>query len=640
MARKAHRNIDARDAQITKGTGATTKPKDDGSRSLRWWAEPAKDRPQAIDTVLSSIWEQSRYRLQRLHEFNWLYGNASAAFAIGGLGGAYKPLRPAAQSRVTYNVIQTVVDTLTAKIAKQSPKPYFLTSGGNYKQQRKSKKRNKFLDGVFYENNSKVLTVQAFRDACVEGTGIVYVFCAPGTNRVQLERVLSSELYVDDADGFYGSPRCMYRVKNVDRRVLMDAFPDKAAKLADLNAVQFTSGTGSFQADLIQVRIAWHLPSGPDAKDGRVSVSVEDLELDSAPYTRDHFPFAVLRVSPRLTGFYGQSLCEQLEGIQLEMNRLCWVIQRSMYLAGSYKVWLPVGSKIIKEGINNDLATVGLYAGTQPPQYLLPPIVQKEIYEERDRLKQWAFERVGLSSLSATAEKPKGLDSGEALRTFDSIGDDRLMSIWSLYERFHVELGTLAIEAAAEADEAGDGYEVAVPGMRASTTIRYKDIAFDEDEEPTIECFPISSLPSEPAGRLQTVQEYMQAGLVSQRQGKKLLNFPDLEAVDGRDSAEEDYLLMVLDKIVDDGVFTPPDPSDNLQLALELVLDYEAQARLGGLEPERLEMLRRFRTQVNKMATPAAPAQAAPGGAPTGQPAAPPTSQLLPSAPGAAPAPG
>ena len=43
---------------------------------------------------------------------------------------------------------------LLLKMAKNRPKPLFLTSGGDYKLIRKAKKLTKFCDGIFYENEA------------------------------------------------------------------------------------------------------------------------------------------------------------------------------------------------------------------------------------------------------------------------------------------------------------------------------------------------------------------------------------------------------------------------------------------------------------------------------------------------------
>src|SRR3989304_2980143 len=116
-------------------------------------------------------------------------------------------------------------------MSKNRPKPYFLTSGGDYQTQRKAKKLNQFIDGIFYENNAYDMGIEAFRDGEVFGDGIVHVF--EKNDRIAFERVLPSELYVDEVEGFYGQPRKLHRVKQVDRAMLVAYYPDHKAKIEE-----------------------------------------------------------------------------------------------------------------------------------------------------------------------------------------------------------------------------------------------------------------------------------------------------------------------------------------------------------------------------------------------------------------------
>jgi hypothetical protein len=189
----------------------------------------------------------------------------------------------------------------------------------------------------------------------------------------------------------------------------------------------------------------------------------------------------------------------------------------------------------------------------------------------------------------------------------------------------------LAIEVVKEC--AGRGaYHVKSPGARFLETINWRDVRL-EDDQYVMQCFPVSSLPNDPAGRLQTVQEYVQAGFYSQRQAKRLLAFPDLEQEDSLAQASEDYLYGILDRVVENGEPTVIEPLDNLALALELTLEYYHRGKEQNLEEERLEMLRRMIAQVNALQAaslpPPAPMPALPG--PLANPMAPPVSDLVPN---------
>jgi hypothetical protein len=604
----------------------------------RWWAAPKSERAQAITAVVKAIAEYDSKRQACYQATARLYGNTD----IIGLNGVSfqktQNSQGAIKERLTYNVCQSVVDTLTSKIAKNKPKPFFLTSGGDYKIQRKAKKLNKFVDGIFYANNIDSLGPIIFRDALISGNGIVHVFAKDG--QVKFERVLASELFCDWADAFYGSPRQIHRVKNIDREVLMDAFPNKRDLIRSANgATADMTGINRNVADLVTVVESWHLPSGKDAADGLHVISIPEGELFSEQWDKQYFPFSNLPFSPRLYGYWAQSLVEQIQNIQLEINKILWVIQRSFHLAGSFKILLENGSKVVKEHLNNDIGAIISYTGVEP-KYITPPIVPMELYSHLLNLKNSAYEQAGISQLSANSQKPAGLNSGKALREYNDIESDRFMTIGHAYEKFHLDLATLTVDVAKEIFEEDKKLEVKVPTSKFVETIDWKDIDLDEDQY-VMKIFPVSSLPDDPAGRLQTIQEYIQAGFLNVRTGRKLLDFPDLEQIESLANSTEDYLCEILEKIVEDGEYTPPEPYDDLKLARELALEYYAQGKVNKLEEEKLDLIRQFMDQIDILEQKAAqamqpPVQPGMVGSPQAVAAPPAVSQLIPNIPSAA----
>jgi hypothetical protein len=217
------------------------------------------------------------------------------------------------------------------------------------------------------------------------------------------------------------------------------------------------------------------------------------------------------------------------------------------------------------------------------------------------------------------------------------------MTIGQAYEQYHLDLARLDVATAKEIFKDDKGLSVKVPGSKFIETIDWKDVDL-EDDEYVLKMFPVSSLPNEPAGRLQTIQEYIQAGFVSQRTGRKLLDFPDLEQVEELANSAEEYLTEILEKIVDEGVFTAPEPYDDLGLARELAMQFYAQGKCHNLDEDRLDMIRQFMDQIDALEQKAASAMqplmgGAPGGGqPQAVPEAPPVSDMLPNAPQAAPA--
>ncbi len=618
------------------GPDGPVRSKLDEQSDRRWWTMAPDDAATAITATLETLKRAQQTRVAQYIQSARLYGNAPL---IGMLAGIQATQRTAANNivkdRLTYNLVASAIDTSCALRAKNKPKPYYLTSGGNFKQRRKAKKLNTLIEGVFYECKFYELLLQWDTDSSVFGDALCHVFARH--KRVVMERVLPSELYVDEIESLNGRPRQMHRVRQVDRAQLLEMFPKKASVINGEDDAPEQGSTPSV-SDLVTVRESWHLRSGPDAEDGAHVITVDGHALMNVErWDKDHFPFAKYPYMPRLVGWWAQGAAERLQPMQLDINKNLATIQRSTHLMGTFKIWVKNGSKIVKEHLNNDIGTV--VNSDEPPQYLLPPIVQPEVYQQVQTTIERGYEQEGISRMSATSEKPAGLDSGRAIREFSYIGNDRMLAIGNRRQTFVLDAGRLAIDTIRDiAKENGGSYPVKSPGKRSIATVDWKDIDLPEDDY-VMQCFPISSLPSDPEGRLQTIQEYAQAGYLTPRQAKSLLDFPDIEAEEGLSNASEEYVSKIIDGIVDDGEYTPPDSFDDLALAREMALEMYQLGKTQDLEPERLQMLRMFIAQVDSLQQKAAPPP--PSGAPMGAgvappqaaPMPPPVSDLLPNAP-------
>lgn len=568
-------------------------------RSKWWFCSNDVEMAQSVVGSVTSLANADAKRQTQYQISSRLYGNTNI-MGINGLSfSKIQSTQATLKDRVSYNVIQSCIDTLVSKITKNKPKPAFVTSGATWKVQRQAKQLDKFIDGIFYENDLYKLATQIAKDAFVFGDGVVHVFEHEG--RCKFERVIPSEIYVDQMESFYGYPRQMHRAKNVDRGVLLNLYPEHKAEILQAQAAVIDT-TGTFQniADQVSVLESWHLPSGKDAKDGLHIICIDRVVLFKEEYTKQNFPFAFFKWSDRMYGFWAQGLAEQIQNLQLEINKILWVIQRSMHMAGTFKVFLEHGSKIIKEHVSNDIGVLINYTGT-PPQYVTPPIVPPEVYAHLETLKRQAFEQAGISQLSATSQKPAGLNSGKALREYNDIETERFMAVGHAYERFFIEVAKLAIDCVKDIFAREKAYPVVAPGKKFLETLDWKNIRLD-DEEYTLKIYPVSKLPTDPAGQLQTIQEYIQAGFISPRAGRRLLDFPDLERAEDLTNSPEEWLHKVIEEMIDDGKVYHPEPDDDLALARELALQYLSFAKTNGAPEENLQLLRDFISEVDQLA--------------------------------------
>lgn len=567
--------------------------------SRKWWLmDNDTEMAQSIVGACTSLANGDAKRQTQYQISARLYGNSNIMGVNGLSFSKIQSTQTTLKDRVSYNVIQSCVDTLISKLTKNKPKPAFVTSGASWKIQRRAKQLDKFVDGIFYENDIYKLTTQVLKDVLVFGSGVVHVFEHEG--RCKFERVIPSEIYVDQMESFYGFPRQMHRVKNVDRGVLLAMYPElKDDILSAQAAVIDTTGTFQNIADQITIVESWHLESGKDAGDGLHTIAIDRKILFKEKWTKRNFPFAFMNWSDRLYGFWGQGLAEQIQNIQLEINKILWVIQRSMHLAGTFKVFLEHGSKIVKEHVSNDIGVIINYTGT-PPQYVTPQIVPPEVYAHLGTLKNQAFEQAGISQLSANSQKPAGLNSGKALREFNDIETERFMAAGHAYERYFIDIAKLAIDCVKDIFEREKSYPVSAPGKKFLETLDWKQIRL-EDDEYTLKIYPVSRLPSDPAGQLQTITEYIQAGFITPRAGRRLLDFPDLERAEDLSNSPEEWLHKVIEDMVDDGKVYHPEPDDDLPLAREMSLQYLAFAKTQGAPEENLQILRDFISEVDQL---------------------------------------
>ena len=610
------------------------KPKDlqPDAQSYIWWKAQPNKLPGIIAALTLHIKNQQRALAYSRGQSFRLYSGQPATGLLGP-NTQVSLVLPQTSQRITFNVIAVILDTLVSKITKNKVRPMYLTSGGHYRQQRKAKKLNTFVDGIFYENKFDQLGPEIFRDSMIDGEGVCKVFPDPFTKRIAMERMIWNELYIDEQDGLYRNPRSAHHITNVDRAALIAAFPEHETLI--MTAAMPENPRGASITAQVSVAESWHLPSGPETHDGRYAITISNGVLHDIEYKRPHFPFAVLYWKTRKLGWHGQSLVEDLTGIQYEINYILWLITRSIKLMGSYKIAVENSSKVQDTHINDKIGAI-IHFNKTPPQYLNPPAVNPELYQQMDRLEQKAFTVARLSMLSAAGIKPAGLNSGEAQRVYHDIEEQGFAYTSRTYEQFHLDVATLAIEAVKEIFETEGKYLVksdvpsqTLPGRRFLKSVDWKDIDLTEDEY-IQKAFPVSSLPSTPAGRIQTVTELSSAGWIDQTTAMKLLDFPDLAAVENLVTAQENWITKCLDGIVDRGRYTPPDPLMDLTMADKLARMEYAFGAASELEPKKLDMLLAFIERVAELAQPMPLPVAPPAEAPP---------QPLTSAPVAAPMP-
>lgn len=593
------------------------------ARDAQWWLDPEGTKHlKLLETVRRIREAQEHRKLQDLIHAA-LYGDTTLTGF--GLGSAQSIM--SVTPKLSLNVVRNMVGAVASKIAaKNKPKPTFLTEAGDFDKRTQAENLEKFVGGVFYESGVYDELTACFRDACVFGTGVLGV--AEEDRRAVVDRVSPTEIVVDDFEAYYGKPRNLYRRRYIDRLVLEAYYPDHADAIAiatddadDRELAYHTTG------DMVLVTEGWHLGE-KDGVPGRHAIAIDGCDLVDEEWDGP-FPFAFLRWTKPLFGFFGVGLAFELRGIQQEINKLLMDIQKGHHLIKGH--WMVLQNSMLTTQLNNDLAAIVRYTGP-PPQYYAPSAIAPDVYQHLWNLYAKAFEIAGISQLNATGQKPAGLDSGAAQRAYQDIQTERFLEIGQAFEEFTVEAARQVVRCASRI---GGGYRVRAVDRRSIEFIDWKDVDLDE-ESYVIRVYPTSLLPSTPAGKIQWAEDMIKSGVIPPEDVLDIVDFPDTEAYAKRLNAARRIIERNVSHILKTGEAITPEPFDNHLLTMKIATQAYHEARLDGVDEDRLELLRRYIADTQALLPrppPPAPPMAVPGGPMPPPPGAMPPGPMPPPAP-------
>jgi hypothetical protein len=578
---------------------------DDQDQIKKWWTGDKKRMFESIWPLVNSIRQSQSIRHTSNIKFYNLYSNQSlnnltaASYSYGNSMGSYF----GESARLTYNVVKSCIDTARSKIAKEKPRPFFLTEDGNWLLQQKAKKLNNFILGLFDQMGQGGLVRESlydignevFLDACISGTGTAKMFIKDG--KVVCERFISDELIVDQFEGIYRTPRSCHQVKYIDREVLRGLYPEAKYQQVIDAATAAQTGNQSDTQDMIPVVESYHLPSKDGGSDGLRVVTIQTCTLEAKPWKKNYFPFLIQRWSLRPVGFYGIGLAEELQGIQREINYTLANIQIGLRRIAVPRVYAHIADHNPKKKMTNEIGEMYYYK-EKPPTFNTASAFNPETYNHVDRLFNKAFEITGISQLSANSSKPAGLNSGVALRNYQDIESERFSSVHQMYENFFVPQATMmALDFLDELLEQGIDTTVVMKDSMTMQPVKYSEVKIDRDNF-SVKPYPTNFLPSEPAGKFAQVQEGIEAGMFSQDEARELLDFPDISKMNRVKLAKRNACQGYVEKLIETAKYMPIEPYQDIELTKELAQAYYLEGRTQGMPENRLKLLRRVLQEI------------------------------------------
>lgn len=558
---------------------------DDAHAAFTRWVDHVRDRPAYID----------RYKKNRLHAS--LYANQ----ALLGFGVNQYTRTVVNQGRIALNATQNAIDSLCSKICENRPRPMFTTIDGDYELIEKAENADQYIDGLFGEMNyyttiypGKVL------DACIYGLGVTKAHEVDG--EAVIDRVFPWEMILDDRECLHANPVHIGEGKYYDKQECFDLWKREGNGRAvvewntDLERAIDSTATTSDDTDFDrdesteQVKVyEGYAVRGKRA--GKKIVCIRGKTLRFEDFNDKESPYNFLRLEVPQMGLYGIGICERVSTIQSEINRLVRDIQMAMHLIAKPHWMVESSSNVNTASLNNDIATIIKYTGAVPPSVYTPQSMSSEVFQHLQYLVRTLYEITGISQLSAQSQKPAGLDSAVALRTYLNVET----------KRFGNFLRNANDSAAA------DAYKLArvvggLPGPkkkvlagtftegRKQPMVSWSKLDFDTVR---VQVYPTSKLPDTPAGRREYALELAQYTKVTTDDIYEMLEWGDTERfaqdrLAGKKNVRRDIALMRKGKRV-----TRDAIGDHL-MAYSMVSDAYEAAKHDNLPPQRLACFREY----------------------------------------------
>lgn len=444
-------------------------------------------------------------------------------------------------SSVQENVIRSCIDTLTSKIASQKVRPFINTVNGTFKQLQIAKQAQDFFDSLYDEQNINKIVSDAFRDSCVFDKGVIYVDVADK----KVYKVFPWQIYVDPREASYNR---LTQITWKQEQYPVSLLPIKVDN-DEMETVTYYQ-----YWDLNKAKHYYWIP--------------ELDHYEEEKWDGGCLPFLFLNYASPVKATTSQSVVDLLYGIQMEIDCLLNKIKDASQLCAPMQYFVPEGSNIKASKVSNRVGEV--YTYSMPPNVTASPVtvsttpfMDPQWMSTVESLKNHAYEMVGISQLSATSQKPQGLDSGVALNTLEDIESDRFETQLNSVIHIYIDLAKLMIQLFPPEEDI-------LPRNRMRSNIKWADIVQARDEI-CIQFSAANSLSKDPSTKLQQLQALYAAGLIPQSHIAKLMEMPDID--DGYNLATNSIkaVYAVIDDCIEYDNYDVPDYIPNQMLLEEIM---------------------------------------------------------------------
>lgn len=403
-------------------------------------------------------------------------------------------------SAIQENIIASCIETLCSKIASQKVRPFFNTVNGTFKEMQIAKQAQIFFDMLYEENNVNEIITDAFRNACVFDKGIVKISDDGITNR------LPWNVFFDPREVTYNQITYVAeKLPKTPGRILELKYGIKANRNLDYTVYEYY-----------------------DVMEHIKAVYVQELnKVVTHEYKPNIIPYLEIHYTNPVKGDTSQSVVDQLYGIQTQIDELLAVMKDSIAVNPGMTLLVPRSSNIKTNMLSNRTGQIIQYdpipgQTTSPVTYAINDIISPQFVQLLDKLKNDAYEIVGISQLSATSQKPSGLNSGVALNTMEDIESSRFETQLNSVVRLYVDVAKACLDIfPPEID--------ILPDDLNRANIKWADIV-EARNNMKIQFSAAESLSKDPSEKLKQLVALSQAGVIPQSHIATLMELPDLQS--------------------------------------------------------------------------------------------------------------
>jgi hypothetical protein len=511
-----------------------------------WWMTD-KARPGDVANIafksLQRL-EQTQKRRQEIKGFEDTYNAENSNGTFSYMLPSTTIVPPAlvvAAGRISYNLERSLVQAFRARVASERARARFLASGGTYSDRLAGRQLTFFAAGLARHSKMYQTGNQVALDGLISGTGWFSVGQNWLGTDISTTKAHPCTVYVD-CHKYSIIPHTYYMVRYASKTAMAKAM-GKYKEIIHTSACDIEQGDrNDVDDDTVCMIESWHL----DEPVGRhiIACSAGTLLDEDWKYPR---PGVVgFRFSKPTKGFYGQGVIQDVADLSEEINITLRKMQEAMNFHSTH-ILLGANSGLTRKHINNTPFSVFEYMETgKPPSILqIPGITPEQIQWVRYCTEQ-AYERIGMSQLWATSEKPAGLNSGKALNEYNDINSERFKDVLQDIEQMYVDVAEIQVDCAREIYKREGKYSVKLPLYDTTTEIDWSEINLERDKY-VVKAFAVSLLSEEPAARLQEAVDIATTDPAMAIYLLEMLDEPDIAAVVARKLTDQ----MLVEKIIE-----------------------------------------------------------------------------------------